>query len=695
MNVNQQFIFYLLLSLSILFAISFSYGTLIKKYTSLNLLFYFPLGFLVFLGLSYFLSFPFVFFKWSSKIYFVILALISLIAFFYSSVIFFRERLYKNITSVKFVFSLLGIIFILFAFYQTTKYSVAPNAFDTVYYNSFVISNITKPYLGWWYAMDNLPLNYVQVQYDFSSYYYIHSLTSIILRTIFSNMNELFYAPLFMWQATISLATLIFFTTVNCFKAFFEKKNYFWFLTIFSIICLFYGSMYFNTALGFIGNSYRAYIVACIFLGIQALFKKETRKTPLIILLMIMNAALISVSSSGFFISAFIMYGLFYAYFKKYGFITFRDVGTISIPTFLFLFAFVFGKITLILTPLIYLLFYYLPKLKIIQDKNFNKYFYNFMPHTIPCIIIASTILFKTFYEYDYSYFFYQGSSRDMVWDYFAFNTLPSAVVNILLIALISIILTHKNKEENGVSSITKIIFLTFLNPLVIPFTVKFLTDFVFYRAFDIFFNPFIISFALSLASGYVIKKSEKAKSLLALSLAIPFLLFGLFNYTQYYHFFFEQPENYNFLLKQTNNEFDVLSRLNEIIKNNQETRPIVASQIIQTIGFVQNTNMPYSQTNVLTIESKYLSQDQADLLNIMIYSSVTSFTGTVDGKEPEFERAAELMIKCNVKYAIINKNSFYYHEETDSYIYLFSVLYQEFDVLYTNEEYVIFEITH
>jgi hypothetical protein len=696
MNVDLHFIFYLTLSLSILFVISFSYGVIIKKYARFNITFYFPLGFLVFLGLSYFLSFPFVYFKWSSKIYYIMLASISLIAFFHSCLIIFRDQLYKNISTRKIMFSLVGIGFIVFAFYQTTKYSVAPNAFDTVYYNSFVISNINKPYLGWWYAMDNIPLNFVQTQYDFSSYYYIHSFTSIILKTLFSDLNELFYAPLFMWQGTISLIALMYFSCVNCFDSLFNGKKYIWLVPVFSIICLFYGSMYFNNALAFIGNSYRPYIVSSIFLVIHFIFEQKERNAASMAVLTLLNAALISVSSSGFFISSFIMFGLFSAYLKKYGIYAFRIVGIIALPTILFLFAFVLDKSTLILSPIFFLFLYSIPYIRFLNNPNFLRKFEKLIIFVVPSVIVLSTVVFPQIFQYDYSYFFYHGGSSDMVWDYFYFGTFLITLINVSLITLISFVILSKNNNEHPIPSIIRSVFITFLNPLVIPFTVKFLTDFVFYRAFDVFFNPFIISYALYLIYDFLKEKQRILQPIVACTIALPFLLFGLYNFTQYYHFFFEQPEDYNYLLKQTNAEFDVLSKLNEIIESNQDTRPIVASQIIQTLGFVPNTNMPYSLNNALTRKSEYLNQDQADLLNIMIYSPETiSFNGVIDGKEPEIEKVVELMISCNVKYAVINKNSYYYYQETDSYIYLFSILYEEFDVLYANDQYVIFEITH
>jgi|GEM_PF-1701356 len=693
MNINMQFVIYLLLSLSMLFFISFSYGILIKKYTNLKVQFYFPFGFLIFLGLSYFLSFPFVYFKWSSKLYYLALAFTSMLAFLYASWIFLKEKSYKNFSIEKCFFAIIGIIFITFAFYQTTKYTIAPNAFDSVYYNTFVTTHISKPHLGWWYYMDNIPLDFVRAQYDFSSYYYIHSFTSVILKNIFPSMNELFYAPLFMWQATISLSTLIYFSVVDCFKLFFPKKNYLCFLCIFSIIALFYGSMYFNTALAFIGNSYRPYIVAYLFIGIYSFFNQSERSLDSnLLFLMLINAALIAVSSSGFFISAFIMYGLFYSLFKKEGISALRIVAIIAFPTILFLFAFLLGNLTLIITPTIFIAFYLLPSVKVLNTKKFEKNFIFTLQFIIPGAIILSTVLFHNLYDYTYDYFFFPGSFHDMVWNYFDFSSSLVFVINIILLVLVCSIIINKEQKNLLITNMIRITFITFLNPFVIPFTIKFLTDFVFYRAFDIFFNPFMISFSILVISTLLAKNTSIKRSILLL-IPIPFFLFGMHNYTQYYHHFFMQAEDYNFFLKQTNSEFDVLSRLNEIIKENKDTRPIVASQITHTIGFTPNVNMPYSLNNLLTRKSEYLTVDQTDLLNIMIYSVETSYNGVIDGKEPDFKRAADLMIKNNVKYAIINKNSFYYDSKTDEYYYLFSILHEEFEVLYANEKFVIYII--
>ena len=692
MNIHMHFFLFLFLNLSIVFFISFSFGVIIKHHTKIKALFYFPLGFLVFLGISYILSFPFIYFKWQSFFYYLILFSLFLIAVIYSIRICIKYKYYRKPRIERVLFSLCALIFISFAIVQTTKYSLSPEAFDSIFYNSFVINNVNKAFLGWHSYAGNTPLNAVNTQYDFSSYYYVNSFLLIIDKSIFSNINELLYSPLYIWQSSIMLFTLSVMTVINVFYIIFKKASYSIFLLLFSIICLFYGSLYFNNALAFIGNSYRPYIVANIFIGLYSMSNKHDSLTSFdLIIISLMNASLIAVSSSGFFISAFIVYGTFYALIRKDLKTALKSILIISVPTTLYFYAYLCGAYTLILSPLTWILLYmidYFYSSKLPDSSKVVNYLFTLL---LPLVITLAPLLFPQKFSYSHSQFFISGGAFDMVWDYFEFPFSLLGLINIIIILMFCFFLLSPNHNESFIVRTIRIIFITFLNPLVIPFTIRFFTSFVFYRAFDIFFNPFIYALMIETLIT-TLKKYLRMEKIIILGITVPFTIFGLVNFSQYYHYSFQKPANYDAVLKQTPEDYEMLEKLYYTIKLNGDKNPIIVSQITHTFGYVPDIIMPYSSNNWVAKSSNKLTKEQAELLNIIIYSQ--SFPEqTIDGMKPIFEDVIDLLIINKVDYAIINKNSYYYDFENDEYTYLYSVIYDYFDVIYYNDQYILFKI--
>ena len=683
MTLTQTTVFYIAINILFIIIISFSFAVILRKHTSFDFLFNLPLGLLCFFGITYLLAFPFVFLRISASLYQLLLFLIFISVFIYALFIVFKEKHF--FTAKKLQFTLLGIatLFVLFTLYIASNQTLGEQAFDSVFYMTFVGNNVTTSYLGWRNYDSNVLSTSFNLKYDFSSYYYFNSFVIKMTKTIFPSMNEITYGSQFVWQGSFMLMFLNTLTFFNLSKQLIKEKKYSILIVLFSILCLFFGSRYYNTALAFIGNNFRVIIIANILMLLHQMYQTDDFSNKNLLVTSLLFAALISITSSGFFIAAFMLYGTFFVLLNKYRLVAFKVIALLGYPVFLYLFTFLFQYWTVVLTPLTVVLFLFLSKIQS-QDinSNFEKYMSIIMKYIIPAIIITIVFLLDNQFQYKMDYFFLKGSTQDMVWDYFSFETLPFSLVNICLLFLLATIL-FKKSTDSFLRNFLAIILITFLNPLVIPFTIKFLTEYVFYRAFDIIFNPFTISFGIiSLYESF-----PKIRKLFVL-FALPFIWVSYSGFTTHYHNCFQLPAYYNRILKSTTDEISVHLALNEIIAtSNFETYPIVASQSFQTSGLVPHISLAYYNQTMRSNSIKYLTHDQAELYNVFaLYNRPEP-----DWTAASIVRITEILDLNNATFAIVLKSSSYHDEENDITYYLVEEVGEYYILIFENDTYALF----
>ena len=683
MTLTQTTVFYVAINISFIILISFSFATILRKHTSFNFLFYLPLGLLCFFGISYLLAFPFVFLKLPADLYQLILFILFIIAFIYALSIVLKEK--QFFAEKKFKFALLGgaVLFTLFTLYVASNQTLGEQAFDSVFYMTYVGNNVTTNYLGWRNYDSNVFSATFDLKYDFSSYYYFNSFIIKMTKTIFPDMNEITYGSQFVWQGSFMLMILNVLTFFNVSKRFIQEKKYSVLFVLFSILCLFFGSRYYNTALAFIGNNFRVIAIANIFLLLHQMNSTDDFSNRNLFVTSLMFAALLSITSSGFFIASFMLYGTFFALLRKYQLESFKIIAFVGYPVFLYLFAFLFQYWTVILTPLTVGSFFLISTIRSDKiNRNFEKYMNLIMKYVIPTIIIAIVLLLNNQFQYKMNYFFIMGSTQDMVWDYLSFETLQSSLLNICLLFLLALILFKKNKDS-FVKDFLAIILVTFLNPLVIPFTIKFLTEYVFYRAFDIIFNPFTIAFGIKILHD----SFPNVKQAFVL-LALPFIWVSYSGFTTYYHSAFQPPAYYNRILKSTEDEISVHLALNEIIKTgNSEDYPIIASQSYQTSGVVPHISLAYYNQTMRSNSIKYLTHDQAELYNVFAVYERPEPGWTV----ASIVRITEILDLNNATFALVLKSSFYYDEKSDITYYLTEEVGEYYILIYENDTYALY----
>jgi hypothetical protein len=682
MNNSWTFLLLLILQLSLITLISFGFGTLIKEKTRLKLYFYLPFGFIAALAVTYILCYPFVFFLWDSRIYFGLLAFIYALVVGYGIKTAVIQKYFRTINKEKILLGLLCLVFLGITAWQIQRNTMAENAFDSVFYLKDVINNATSTVLEWKSPNYEDLNSSFHMFYDLSSYYYFYSFLLWLIRII-PGINEVMFAPLYSWAAALSLTALSYTIAIDALKAVFREKSK---IAMGFIICLFsvfFGSFYYNTALGFFGNSFRIYLSGAVILIMWLLSKMDQPERYDWLVLSACFAALIASSSSGFFISAFLIYGWMFAYMKDKGTKAFAIMAFTGIPVYLFLFAYFLLYHTFWLTPLFVGALYGISKIK---GRKFYDVLYWLMC-AVPVLLALFVFIRRDQLSYGYSYFFYQGSNIDMVWDYFVFSSEIRIIINIIFIGLFLLLFL---KLKDPIIQMILVVFVTFLNPLVIPFTIQYLTRFVFYRAFDIFVNPFVLVLEFSILSEWKYLQG-KWKQWLCVVLVVPFLLFGVNNYQKHYHIYFNPQGEYNWLLRQTVPSFEVLTALNKEIKEQGLTYPVVASQIYATMGYVPNIEVPWSHTAMMEGSEKFLDKTQLMLLNVMLPRQNPN-EYWINGVQPPGWILGNLLQELNVKFVIVDKDSVYINE-TGEIVRLYDEMDKTYEHIYENSEYRLYDL--
>ena len=127
-----------------------------------------------------------------------------------------------------------------------------------------------------------------------------------------------------------------------------------------------------------------------------------------------------------------------------------------------------------------------------------NRYSYQIFVYGAAVIMIAGGAAYYFFvnpsYEYDYFHYFQNHSNYDMIKDYFFIHSgLVQNVVNAFRWTGVILLIASKS-EDKGIKflkSLLLVLLVVFLNPLCVIAVSKLLASNVYYRTFDVVFNPF------------------------------------------------------------------------------------------------------------------------------------------------------------------------------------------------------------
>ena len=641
-----------------------------------------PLGFAVFLGIQQFLIYFFVIWKIPSKSYFVFLTLLLFVGMIYALKSFFTvESRVKQINLKIVAFAILYVVIMVFIISNRT---LGENTFDTVHYLSMITEGANNVHFGWIDYGTGWPSASVNVQYDFQSFYafgsYLVFMTDGLLRFLTPDYLSI-STHVAIWTLTIIYNISLFgivLTTLELLKHRYNNRGYFSMILVLG----FFANLYFNNVYAFYGNTHRTLTIGLMMLMFFELYKNGEQSLKMPVIIMILSSALISTSSSGFFIGAMLISIFTLLMFKeeKVQKPIILSIGIMFLPTLVFAFFYLWLLNLFSIVHMIIFLALFISiltfELFIFKRVNQKWIFYILLSVSITIVYVLSwfqkTQIGPSFFA-DHRYY-------DMVWNHINFLEIKASFINLsVLIGLFCLLL-----KNHTMRLYLLIAFVLFVNPLSSIFVARYMASVVYYRYFDLIFNPYLyILFGFEL---YTIIKNRWIKWTLISVVS----LFAILQALNYYHYSFVPSEKFNPIFRIEGEQVPILSELKNRIELEKYEKAMIVSQIEEVRSFVPNIITPISNQIIRNLDKDQIVDEISQMLNIFV---VRDFTGQkVFNQEPAYEATCQLLIDNRIEFIIVDRTQFYY-SDTNEFIPLeFRVRDCATEIL-SNDHYALYQM--
>ena len=604
-----------------------------------------PLGLVILLGLLQIVYYPIQLYNLPTKyIYlstFGLFGVIGILSLFkFKKLIKFikgLKRLYKEI-----LFGLLMFGVFCFIYY----YVIFPTRTDDLYfYFPYILEkvksvNLTATMYG---------------QYDFQGFYdFIAMWVWVYQKLVSAGLAvEILPVAVVSWVISIVLFWGLSFTIVDtmCFVRDKISKKWISFSVSFIVFIYTIGA-YWYLQTPYLGNSFRRISIVIILFLILSLLEEFNYKK--FIILEISFISIISQTSTGLFFVIFILYAMLFYYASKNekGYLT--KIVLLSIgPMF---FASCFVVYVMLFVNYLYGVYALVVLFKL------DKYIEWFLNKTWRVLMIIVPLFFGIWTRlpsfvmptFNISYFdiqpnFFDRHAFEGIENLFefGFNSIPEVITSLfcIFVWICFIYYLFKNIKEDRPEDFLSFhiitMFVTFFNPWVITFVMTYMTNVVYFRIYDLFFNILTIILIMS----YCFDSLNKQKAIIAI-----ILMFILFtnevpkNQTWMLMGFKEETYNPLYHLKQL--EIDVLSKFEKEILNGRSETTIIASQIYSSEAFT-NANIKNVKDNLY----KYGDDPSEEAEFQRIFYRQQPGLEVVKG---DYLKACELAQKRNVEFVII-----------------------------------------
>lgn len=442
------------------------------------------------------------------------------------------------------------------------------------------------------------------------------------------------------------------------FANYFKKNNWMkWLLLAFGLLYL--NFFYWRVAFSYYGNTFRT-IYTCALLFYLYRYFKEGRY-DFKYLCIIIGFAGIAFSSSYLFISFAIMYALMVYMFKTKNRNSIREMADFVLPLLVYALA-CFSKDSpalfwtgIILAPLYYLL----------RNQNFmlkatdaiegflHKYGFYIFVYGVTALFIIGGAIYYFFvhpgYEYNYAHYFGNHQGYDMIKDYFFIYTGKSQnLVNILRWVGVALLLF--TKSENDGQRFFKIVFIVlfvlFLNPLNVIAISKLFASNVYYRTFDVIFNPLTEMYFIVL----ILTKWNKKALYLLMSLFVAYMIF----YCHVVSYANEYSGEYGYYLKRgvmpkykmTYDNYDAIKAFQKDmadVKKNRQLRVISHAEGLRT--FEPDVHQ------IFTARELYYPGDR---INAEFFEQARNHYPWIYKYDTDFSSACQYIERFDVDYIIV-----------------------------------------
>ena len=680
----------------IIVIISSIIGNYVEKILGAKMLFKAPLGFFAFLSILFYVYIPIISFKLPSIVLHV------------TTIIILVILLFLSLKEIKITFDIKKVILILICFlyvgikvFQVSDYTLDEKHSDATYYIGLVTQSVDIDHLASHNPEDgteeDLPIGYkYQAFYFFSSFIvWVASIPNKL-----GIYREIGLGNTYIWVTSILFFTFYAMTMINTINALAKTKFQILILSVFSILLLgfFYGSFYYNLTFAFYGNSWRFIIVSNIFLYIYMFFKHD----KIGVILFIMFTSLISVSSSGFFFSATLLYAISLLLLLKKHNQRYLKIMIMSIPIAIYSLVYLPIYLTLSLTStlffiitwvLVYGIMFLFHKRIIDKDQVIAKIALFAVPLVL---ILVSIFLVNSGWKYDFAYFFEDNAYRDMIWPYMMWDVEYYRKMNYLIFGGLTVFLLFRLKECNIINSLLLIFLITFFNPLVIPVITKFLTSYIYYRMYGVLFNIFTICLFVTLLFKLKYKILIIGVSLMLLIYIFPVIITESKNH---YNYLFEADESINSEYRIDNDDLDVLNHLKYFLDYNNIYNPKILSHPEASMSVLPLHSRTYTRHDYFGKWST--GKEKGMLLNhsfeeVELFKMVYRPEYYKDPLRPpiptDYSGMCNLVAKTEIDFIIIDKNVTILNEDTNEFYSIWYEIDKCVDYLYENETYVLFD---
>lgn len=680
---------YIIVSTFLILFLSYSLGMSLIKILNINLngILAIPLGFFSLLGINQFFIYFFVLFKLPSIFFFINYIVICILIIWFG----ITRIKWHFPKSKEILFIGLAFCYVLFMIYQSTQRTLGSNGFDTVHYLSMVMEGASQGFFSYVQYDNGLSTSGVNVQYDYQSYYYFGSMLVYFYDRLNQWINPYYFdlsSSLFIWISSAVYFTINFLMTFELLKLTF-KRNRMLTLALGIFILLFTSNFYYTNVFTFFGNTFRTLILVFMYMLSFAFMSDKLKWFEFSIIFMLISSALISVSSSGFFIGAMSLFGIVMILIRYYSDIKLgRTIVLMSLPTLFFAIFYLSGnntslliKYSLIVIVMVGLLLAFDYSPKPFQDA-FKWFLRNIVFFLLPLIIIVLA-LFLRFNGVKATHTFFENHKRyDMVWYYFDLEFLPFLINIIWFSALVPFVSLAKTK----IAVFIRILLITFINPISYVFVYQYLASVVYYRAYELIFNSFTL--VIMLTFSFMLIKSKIFRKYLSIGIAFFTLIISLIQVNAFYNPIFIADESFSALYKLDKAQVEPLQVLKTKIKLESYSNPVVISQIEPIRGFV-DVYTPIANETIRGLDKFKTVPETSKLLNIFVNRD--HYGQMIFDVEPDYENTCKYLIEVKADFVIVDKSA-YYEIATEQFEPLYFRVRECGTSIFENDKYALYQ---
>ena len=678
----MNYVLILLISILIIL-ISNLFGNKIARLFKLNKDYqYTALGFSAILAILFIVYIPLVRLNAS--------ALITNYIFCYMLLLISIFALYNLIKKINYpVIDLLIILaYVVIMVYLSTKFTIGEELGDTNFYFTIVQRNIDSTILGQFTGYNGgiYPQSVIGLQYAYQSFYQFWSAILWFIDSIFGEL--IVNSAIYMWCSNIIFYFFTIEVIMNIYKIFKSKNGL---IANIVFIGLFTGSFYYNLSLPWIGVIFFTVLLTNeITIIYQCLYKNRLAGAWIIA---IFSLAIISCASTGLFISFF----LSYAYIMTLVYLdnpnALHAIGIIALPIMIYSIIFQNNIYFTIICLIIEIILILLPRFISYKSKQYPKFMLILkgLIVVIPIMLIVISLFISSNISQSFSMFFHNYSNYDRIQDYFSFENITVVLKNVVYyICLLSLLI---NKKTRYLGILLLIIIITFINPLMVPFIIKYMTKYeVYQRVFYLMFNNGFLMIGLA-AFFDLFTKSKTLRTIVLLTILIPSIYFFYNELTYKINPIYEPSSKNNLLYKLDQNQIDAVKAVSKAMKKDNLYYPKVISQIYGTIIIEPKITLINGVLERRFYDSAYKKDETLRKLIEIFYTPV--YEG--DDKDrftADYLEIGELVKRAKIEFVIVDKSLSVTNEYND-WMPLSYFMDIKASVIYENDDYIVYQYNY